>query len=137
MYGEEVDLCHRARARGWRPIVTPEATIMHLGGASRSSPAAEAHPGRPRARQRRRAALAAALAALGTGDALALGGEPLRREPRCSRAAGGPRTLWSEVWARRRDWLRGWRPEAGLNQGSGPALRRPGRQLQSMKSAAV
>ncbi len=34
MYGEEADLCLRARATGARPMVTPEATIVHLGGAS-------------------------------------------------------------------------------------------------------
>ncbi|WP_235865463.1 glycosyltransferase family 2 protein [Alloyangia mangrovi] len=34
MYGEEADLCHRARALGYTPMVTPEATIMHLVGAS-------------------------------------------------------------------------------------------------------
>ena len=34
MYGEETDLCHRARARGARPRVTPEATIVHYAGAS-------------------------------------------------------------------------------------------------------
>jgi GT2 family glycosyltransferase len=34
MYGEEADLCLRARAVGWRPAITPEATIMHLVGAS-------------------------------------------------------------------------------------------------------
>lgn len=34
MYGEEADLCLRARALGIRPIVTPEATIVHHGGAS-------------------------------------------------------------------------------------------------------
>jgi N-acetylglucosaminyl-diphospho-decaprenol L-rhamnosyltransferase len=34
MYGEEVDLCLRAAALGYRPIITPEAQIMHLGGAS-------------------------------------------------------------------------------------------------------
>lgn len=34
MYGEEADLCHRARAVGARPGVTPEATIVHYGGAS-------------------------------------------------------------------------------------------------------
>jgi GT2 family glycosyltransferase len=34
MYGEEVDLCLRARARGFQPIVTPEATIVHYAGAS-------------------------------------------------------------------------------------------------------
>ncbi|MDJ1008335.1 MAG: glycosyltransferase family 2 protein [Paracoccaceae bacterium] len=34
MYGEEVDLCLRAEAAGHRPRVTPEATIIHYGGAS-------------------------------------------------------------------------------------------------------
>lgn len=34
MYGEEADLCLRARAHGARPVVTPDATIVHYGGAS-------------------------------------------------------------------------------------------------------
>ena len=34
MYGEEADLCLRARAQGARPAITPDATIMHLVGAS-------------------------------------------------------------------------------------------------------
>lgn len=34
MYGEEVDLCLRARAIGLRPHITPEATIIHHGAAS-------------------------------------------------------------------------------------------------------
>ena len=35
MYGEETDLCMRAvRELGARPIITPEATIIHHGGAS-------------------------------------------------------------------------------------------------------
>ena len=34
MYGEEVDLCLRARAIGFRPHITPEATIVHYGAAS-------------------------------------------------------------------------------------------------------
>lgn len=34
MYGEEADLCLRAREQGVRPMVTPEATIIHYGGAS-------------------------------------------------------------------------------------------------------
>jgi GT2 family glycosyltransferase len=37
MYGEEADLCHRARKLGARPIVTPRATIIHYGGASTAS----------------------------------------------------------------------------------------------------
>lgn len=34
MYGEEADLCLRARKLGARPLVTPEAQIVHIGGAS-------------------------------------------------------------------------------------------------------
>ena len=34
MYGEEADLCLRARREGARPTVTPDATIVHHGGAS-------------------------------------------------------------------------------------------------------
>lgn len=37
MYGEEADLCLRARRLGARPIVSPSATIVHYGGASTSS----------------------------------------------------------------------------------------------------
>ncbi len=34
MYGEEADLCLRASRHGARPRVTPDATIVHHGGAS-------------------------------------------------------------------------------------------------------
>jgi GT2 family glycosyltransferase len=34
MYGEEADLCLRARAKGASPVLTPEATIIHYGSAS-------------------------------------------------------------------------------------------------------
>src|SRR5262249_52669728 len=34
MYGEEADLCLRAAKLGARPAVTPNATIIHYGGAS-------------------------------------------------------------------------------------------------------
>lgn len=34
MYGEDADLCLRARARGARPAISPEATIVHYGAAS-------------------------------------------------------------------------------------------------------
>lgn len=34
MYGEEADLCLRAKAMGYHPTVTPDAQIMHLVGAS-------------------------------------------------------------------------------------------------------
>jgi hypothetical protein len=34
MYGEDFDLCLRARRLGARPLFTPDATIIHLGGQS-------------------------------------------------------------------------------------------------------
>ena len=34
MYGEDADLCLRAARLGARPMITPEATIIHHGGAS-------------------------------------------------------------------------------------------------------
>ncbi len=34
MYGEDADLCLRARELGYRPMITPDARIMHLVGAS-------------------------------------------------------------------------------------------------------
>ena len=34
MYGEETDLCMRAHKLGFKPRITPEATIIHYGGAS-------------------------------------------------------------------------------------------------------
>jgi GT2 family glycosyltransferase len=34
MYAEEADLCQRARALGARPVITPDATIVHYAGAS-------------------------------------------------------------------------------------------------------
>ncbi|WP_340148659.1 glycosyltransferase family 2 protein [uncultured Sneathiella sp.] len=34
MYGEDADLCLRAKKRGGRPMITPEATIVHYGGQS-------------------------------------------------------------------------------------------------------
>lgn len=37
MYGEEADLCLRARRIGAKPMVTPEATIVHFGGASETT----------------------------------------------------------------------------------------------------
>jgi hypothetical protein len=34
MYGEETDWCYRAHRAGWKLLFTPDARIVHLGGAS-------------------------------------------------------------------------------------------------------
>ncbi len=36
MYGEDVDLCLRAHHLGCKPLITPDATIVHFGSASES-----------------------------------------------------------------------------------------------------
>ncbi len=37
VYGEEADLCLRAQGLGARPMITPEASIIHHGGASEAT----------------------------------------------------------------------------------------------------
>lgn len=39
MYGEEADLCLRAKRLGYEPMITPDAEIMHIFGASSRKPA--------------------------------------------------------------------------------------------------
>ena len=34
MYSEEVDLCYRLQRAGWEVHFTPQAEVMHIGGAS-------------------------------------------------------------------------------------------------------
>lgn len=113
MYGEEADLCLRARALGAHPRMTPEATIIHYVGASeqvRGSkivmllkakirlirdhfPAWQQGPARWvfRLWPLSRYGAAAVMARL-------RGGEGTRE-----RAQG-----WKEVWARRAEWWNGW-----------------------------
>ena len=38
MYGEDVDLAFRARRRGYRPIICPDARLIHEGGQSSETP---------------------------------------------------------------------------------------------------
>ena len=117
MYGEEADLCLRARALGLRPAVTPEATIIHYGGASESvwtdklvrilrakAELAKRHfaPGTRglglvlnAARPASRLLVLSVLAAL-------------TRRPRFRDAA----STWRDVWGRRAEWYDGFRPGA-------------------------
>lgn len=112
MYGEEVDLCLRARDAGMRPRITPDATIIHYGGASDTVRAdkmvrlmaakmelVKRHFS-PRTRWLGRQALA--LWPLSRGlvwKALALTGRAGAKE----KAAN-----WMEVWNRRAEWKDGY-----------------------------
>ena len=111
MYGEDVDLCLRAVARGCRPAITPHATVVHrVGSSSVSSVERKAmvlkgrvtlidkHWPPPLAglgRQMLRLGVglrAAGVAALGTARG--------RQHP----------SPWPDLWRTRRDWLAGWPP---------------------------
>ncbi len=113
MYGEEADLCLRARLRGARPMMTPDAEIIHYGGLSDTVRAAKMER-----LIRAKITLAAkhwgplrlwALKALFRGlvafRALAFGLQ--------ARLAGGqgPKdraATWRQVWSHRVDWLNGY-----------------------------
>ncbi len=112
MYGEETDLCLRARARGFRPMVTPDAVIVHHGAASEPAEAAKL------------VRLFAAYVLLfrkhwprgsrGFGVAMRclwaatrwIGGALLGLAGR--RSAGERGRVWQEVWERRREWISGY-----------------------------
>lgn len=112
MYGEEADLCLRARKMGYRPMITPEAQIMHLVGASsgkvshkvvrvakaRATLIRDHWPGRQVPFGVSMIWLWGALRVLAAKTA-ALGGGAR------ARAAA---EKWTSVWATRRDWLAGY-----------------------------
>jgi len=112
MYGEEADLCLRARKLGYRPMITPEAQIMHLVGASsarvarkvvmvakaRATLMRDHWPAWQRPAARGLMWLWGALRITGA-HALALSGKPRHREAL---------EKWQDIWSRRRDWLAGY-----------------------------
>lgn len=112
MYGEETDLCLRAGKMGAKPMVTPAATIIHYGGGSSASRAekivqlmaceislSERHDGRLASRFTR-AAVRFRVAVRAAGYSLAALLKP--------HSYRGPAHEWSEAWARRGEWQRGW-----------------------------
>ncbi len=113
MYGEEVDLCLRARALGARPRVTPTSTIIHYGGASQAV-RSDRSVRLLRAKmelikrhfpvQSRWLGLALfRLWPLSRRIACGLGGRLLGRAALTDQAR-----IWAEVWARRKEWQGGF-----------------------------
>jgi GT2 family glycosyltransferase len=111
MYGEEADLCIRARAAGARPGISPDAEIIHLGGASETSQTEKMIKiMRGRVTLMRKhwhpAALAVGLMLCRIWALLRLIG---------SRFLSGPRDVpgtsvekWRTIWRRRAEWLAGY-----------------------------
>jgi GT2 family glycosyltransferase len=111
MFGEEADLCMRAAKKGARPMITPDATVIHYdGGSTRNRAGKLIHtfsstigmiddhfPPLSRASSRRMIVAAAGIRALGYGLAAKLKPERF----------GTNAETWREVWKRRGEWRRG------------------------------
>lgn len=113
MYGEEADLCLRAREAGLHPAITPDATIIHYGGASEKVHSdkmvrllrakCELIKRHFPARSRRLGLRLQMLWPLSRQVALRAGGAVLRRQDLSEKAA-----VWGEVWRRRAEWRDGF-----------------------------
>jgi GT2 family glycosyltransferase len=112
MYGEEADLCLRARKLGYRPMITPAATIIHHGGASERTRADKIvkllqtkllllrrHWSAPAAR------FGAAMMWLWVASR-ALGWRLMARDGNENHQLN--RQAWTETWRRRGEWLVGF-----------------------------
>ncbi|MEQ1709952.1 MAG: glycosyltransferase family 2 protein [Hyphomicrobium sp.] len=126
MYGEEADLCLRGRTLGARPAVTPDATIVHLGGASET------------ARTAKMVKLLSAKAALvarhfhpatrSLGSALLTAWPLSRLAATAARAAftgnaahRDAAATWREIWRQRDLWRHGYRKPAAASASIAPA----------------
>lgn len=110
MYGEETDLCLRAAGLGYRPMVTPDAQIMHLVGASTAK------------REDKVVKVLKAKATLvrdhwkaplvPVGIALLWLWGAVRRLGAAFKAMFGGKSAtlerWKSIWQQRRDWLAGY-----------------------------
>jgi N-acetylglucosaminyl-diphospho-decaprenol L-rhamnosyltransferase len=110
MYSEDIDFSARARTVGARPILDPDASVIHIGGASSTSAGQRVGLLRGKATYLRRhwspgrAWLGTHLLVLGVG--LRAGGSVMMRR----------RGEWVEVFRQRAQWRAGWPPvdEPGL-----------------------
>ena len=119
MFGEETDLCLRARKLGARPVITPTATIVHYGGASypkRADQIVQMLAGRVTLMNRHWPSVSRFL-----GRCLYYA-IPLTRSVVYGTAAAITRRtnyrqkakMWAEVWNKRRFWIDGWNDAALL-----------------------
>jgi len=111
MYGEEADLCLRAKAIGYQPMITPDAQIMHLVGASSKT------------QSRKYSMLAKARMTLvqdhwpkawvpfGRAMLVVWAGSRALVLGIVARITGKKRDSaqkWAEIWASRHDWMQGY-----------------------------
>lgn len=103
MYGEEADLCWRARSAGANPLITPDAVIIHyVGAASISNSKKMIMVMRARV----------SLVRVQFSPLVKPIGLLLLTMHAASRALGATLTgkgkIWATVWKQRKDWVDGW-----------------------------
>lgn len=111
MYGEEFDMCLRAAKLGYTPMITPDARVMHLGGAS-----ARAREDKIFQQARSRASFikdhwSAFTIPIGLG--LMLIWSWMRMMGSRVKSALGSKgdseaSVWKVIWRRRSEWIRGY-----------------------------
>ncbi|WP_213456114.1 glycosyltransferase family 2 protein [Rhizomonospora bruguierae] len=106
LYSEDMDLSRRARDLGARPVLHPDAAVVHVVGASSSSVGQRVKILRGKSTYLRRhfsparARLGRALLAAGVG----------LRALASAAGAGRPGVDWPAIWRERHTWLAGWPP---------------------------
>jgi GT2 family glycosyltransferase len=112
MYGEEADLCLRAKKLGYQPMITPDATIMHLVGAASKTQAGKIMMVAKAKSTLIRDHWPKSLIPLGIGlqwmwagtrtaAAVAMGVLP-------GEGSQARKARWQDIWAKRHDWLKGY-----------------------------
>ena len=112
MYGEEADLCLRAKKLGYQPMITPDATIMHLVGAASGTRAEKTVLVTKAKTTLIRDHWPAALIPLGIalqwlwGATRTLAAVVMGLMP--GEAARARKDRWRHIWSKRSDWLKGY-----------------------------
>lgn len=111
MYAEEADLCLRAHHLGARPAITPDAELVHLGGASEPSGTEKVIKlmrGRVTLMRKHwgRTSFAAGRLILILWAGSRMIGSRWLSGPRD--LPGDARTKWTTIWSRRAEWLAGY-----------------------------
>jgi GT2 family glycosyltransferase len=123
MYGDEVDLCIRARKLGARPRITPTATIIHYGGGSEPSSEdklVKVFKGRITVMKMHWRPLAACLGCWIlwiTAGFRAFGSLFFHPPQRQGGGLDGRSDVWSGVFRRRKEWFSGWESAVSTRTG--------------------
>lgn len=104
MYGEEADLCLRAKRFGAAPLVTPNAAVMHVGAASERVHADKM----VRLLKGKMTIVRRHFDALRRPFAIWLFTAWPWSRAVATRLSGRSDSDWSQIWARRREWWSGY-----------------------------